>query len=255
VVQLPNGTETPTDKLNHPEVPTMWSVNLAKRGLAFPPNHQYFNGVPEKVIEKGKGLIDDYTEDDIRTLLYNKDFYRAYQVVQIHPKYQKITGFTLEELTSINHYTYKGNNDLNAELRTGNLSKFNAAFEKVLNASLNKLPNDTQLNYFRGVALNKDVIDTYSNHWKKGIPKTEDYFMSTSTDVNIARKFGQASDGKIKCIFKVRTKNGKDISKLSNATSESEVLLKSHSEFNIRNVKEVKTKNETYYEIDMEETD
>lgn len=60
VVQLPNGTETPADKLNHPEVPPMWSVNLAKRGLAFPPNHQYFNGVPEVIIEKGKDLIDDY---------------------------------------------------------------------------------------------------------------------------------------------------------------------------------------------------
>lgn len=58
VVQLPSGTETPADKLYHPEVPQMWSVNLAKRGLAFPPGHPFYKGVPGEIIEKGKGLIE-----------------------------------------------------------------------------------------------------------------------------------------------------------------------------------------------------
>jgi SPP1 gp7 family putative phage head morphogenesis protein len=256
VLQIPSGAETPADKLNHPEVPPMWSVNLAKRGLAFPPNHQYFNGVPEVIIEKGKGLIDDYTEEDIKTLLSNKDFQKAKKIVESDPKYQNQPGFTTDELATICHYTSQGYADLNSQLRSGNLSKFNTAFEKVLNATLDKLPKDTQLSYFRGTSLPKEVIDTYEMHWKNNIPKTEQFFYSTSKEFTIADEMGSARKGEFKCIFNVYSKNGRDVSKLSNAVSpESEVLLKSKTRFDVMNVKPKTIGNETTYEIDLVEKD
>lgn len=54
VIPEVNGTETEKSKIITPDdVPTMFKTNLGKAGLAFPPKHPYFNGVPKKVLNKG----------------------------------------------------------------------------------------------------------------------------------------------------------------------------------------------------------
>lgn len=44
-------TETPDSNIQKPPVPEMFQVNLAKHGLAFPPKHPYFKGVPKSVLK------------------------------------------------------------------------------------------------------------------------------------------------------------------------------------------------------------
>jgi SPP1 gp7 family putative phage head morphogenesis protein len=58
VRQLNGGNETPSDKIVYPEkVPAMFKVNLAKRGLAFPPDHPYYDGAPQSVFDKAANML------------------------------------------------------------------------------------------------------------------------------------------------------------------------------------------------------
>lgn len=50
VRQLNDGEETPTSAIVYPEkMPAMFKTNMAKRGLVFPPDHPYYDGVPQSV--------------------------------------------------------------------------------------------------------------------------------------------------------------------------------------------------------------
>ena len=57
VNQLPQGHETPSSKIVRPAVPSMFRVNLAKQGLVFPPDHPYYDGVPDDILTKGEDLL------------------------------------------------------------------------------------------------------------------------------------------------------------------------------------------------------
>lgn len=51
---------TPIDKIEYPEkMPEMFKTNLAQRGLAFPPGHPYFKGLPDEVLIQATKLIPD----------------------------------------------------------------------------------------------------------------------------------------------------------------------------------------------------
>lgn len=48
VRQLDDGDITPSGDIVYPDkVPPMFKINLAKKGLAYPPDHPYYNGLPE----------------------------------------------------------------------------------------------------------------------------------------------------------------------------------------------------------------
>lgn len=58
VIQLSDGTETPLDDIVTPaNMPALFKTNLAKHGLVFPPNHPYYIGIPDKVMEQAKKLL------------------------------------------------------------------------------------------------------------------------------------------------------------------------------------------------------
>lgn len=50
---------TPVDQIEYPEIPEMFKVNLAERGLAFPKNHAYFKDLPDDVLVQASKLIPD----------------------------------------------------------------------------------------------------------------------------------------------------------------------------------------------------
>jgi phage putative head morphogenesis protein, SPP1 gp7 family len=52
VIESTSDTETPDGEIQKPPVPEMFQVNLAKRGLAFPPKHPYYIGVPKSVLKQ-----------------------------------------------------------------------------------------------------------------------------------------------------------------------------------------------------------
>lgn len=48
VRQLDDGDPTPVDQIEYPEkMPELFKVNLGKQGLAFPPDHPYYDGLPD----------------------------------------------------------------------------------------------------------------------------------------------------------------------------------------------------------------
>lgn len=58
VQQLAGGTVTPIDNVSTPEnVPEMFKVNLGKQGLAFPPDHPYYDGLPDDVSKQAEKMI------------------------------------------------------------------------------------------------------------------------------------------------------------------------------------------------------
>ena len=59
VDQLTGGSETPADKTKHIEINPIFRVNLSKQGLAFPPEHPYYNGVPRSVLNKALTFIPE----------------------------------------------------------------------------------------------------------------------------------------------------------------------------------------------------
>ena len=58
VRQLSSGKETNKRDIVYPEkLPPMFQVNLAEQGLAFPPKHPYWDGVPKSFIKPANNLI------------------------------------------------------------------------------------------------------------------------------------------------------------------------------------------------------
>lgn len=58
VMQLSGGTETPVDDIITPaNMPALFKINLAKNGLVFPPDHPYYTGIPDKVMEQANKLL------------------------------------------------------------------------------------------------------------------------------------------------------------------------------------------------------
>jgi SPP1 gp7 family putative phage head morphogenesis protein len=52
VRQLASGVVTAEDKIPNAEIPAMFRSNLAERGLLFPPDHAYFIGLPEAILNQ-----------------------------------------------------------------------------------------------------------------------------------------------------------------------------------------------------------
>lgn len=58
VRQLSTGKVTPDYEINHPEkMPEMFKTNMAKTGAVFPPNHPYFIGAPQSVMNEAAKLM------------------------------------------------------------------------------------------------------------------------------------------------------------------------------------------------------
>lgn len=57
VQQLENVKPTPLSQVNTPvNVPSMFKINVGKQGVAFPPGHPYYNGLPDNILTQGESL-------------------------------------------------------------------------------------------------------------------------------------------------------------------------------------------------------
>ena len=203
---------------------------------------------------------DEQLKEDITKLTNNKSYKDSVKYIEdivkkgLLPDYMK--NIPVEELASINHYTGKDYFDLNHGIRTGNLDEFNAAFEKVLNNTLDKLPNDIEGIYARGAALNSNVIDGYKTAYDNKTVYNEKAFMSTTTEKSVADDFSNnTGKNEFETIFTVNGKNGKSISAISlHGNNESEVLFKSRTDFNVLEFKEIiNSHGQKMYRIELEE--
>ena len=65
VRQLKEGVITPDDKIAFPKIPEIFKVNLGQRGLAFPEDHAYFEGMPEEVMKRSREYFPYNMQFDI----------------------------------------------------------------------------------------------------------------------------------------------------------------------------------------------
>ncbi len=155
---------------------------------------------------------------------------------------KKFPGISIEELTTIYHYTTSAYYDLNKALRnkdllTSQLLGFNSA----LNKSLDKLPKYKSPTY-RGTKLNDKLLSKYKFAFENTAEITEEAFTSSSTNSDVALGFGnqKLQGDEAKVFFTIEGKNGVKIDDISHYGptfnsnySESEVLFRSGLKFKV----------------------
>ena len=174
----------------------------------------------------------------------------------------KFPDLSVEELTSIYHYTTEAYAPLNRGLRTRNVTPHLDAFNKSLNKSLDKLPKYTQPTY-RGTKLKDNIIEQYRLAFVNKNTIKDEAFFSTSKDFNVAESFADdvVGQGETKVFFEINGNNGVDIEDISAygpsfnpSYSESEILFKSGTAFDVTDFSEdVLPNGEKYIRIILKE--
>ncbi|WP_370089272.1 ADP-ribosyltransferase [Ekhidna sp.] len=223
-----------------------------------------FNSNPE-LVEAWKVISNSPNRTDIDFLKFfdNADVVNARRVVDEANIKSKFPDMSVEELTSIYHYTTDAYYDLNRALRgLDPMTEQFDAFNKALNKSMDKLPKYSQPVY-RGTVLPESVLAKYKNAFDNGSEVIEDAFMSTSKDLDVAKSFADdfAQTGETKVFLEINGKNGVDIEDISAygpsfdpSYSESEILFKSGSKFKVENyVEDVLPNGEKFISIKLVE--
>ncbi|RJO76637.1 hypothetical protein D5S18_10190 [Nocardia panacis] len=142
----------------------------------------------------------------------------------VHPEGIPKIDLAPADKTALADYTGGGAYDLNAGLRSGNLSVEQQVRADQLNATLDKLP-DYQGMVTRRTTLPQDVLDRY----KIGGVSTEKGFTSSSATAEAAMK------GEREVEYQIVSVHGKYVGHYSNAPQELEVLFKSGTNFDVLN--------------------
>lgn len=182
-----------------------------------------------------QGAAPEVTAADLKTL-FNKDTKLGYyktlpgvtdRIANVHKELaveekMVIAGYTQTEYVSLNKY-------LRGE--TGKKDKYNAAYTKLLNKSLDKIDSKHEGWVYRGTDMPAVEIKKYSDALANNKPIEHPYFTSTF------HKVGSEFTGSTK--MQILSKSGKNIEKLSNH-KEDEVLFKAGTNFKVISVTQKK---------------
>ncbi|MDR1348324.1 MAG: hypothetical protein LBJ63_07885 [Prevotellaceae bacterium] len=148
-------------------------------------------------------------------------------------------------LAAIHHYTKAGGNyrQLNKQLDNGTLTSFNAASATLIQKGLEQLPV-IKGTVYRGMIIKQKEFNRIFGG-EIGSTVKQNRFISSSTDVDIAFDFATRNQNtmkktEIQVIFEINSKNGRDISKISEL----------NGIFALRNQHEVLFTNNTIFRID-----
>ncbi|MGV4413857.1 phage minor head protein [Chryseobacterium sp. T1] len=206
-------------------------------------------------------LNTDEKEDAIELAKYNEDiellktddrWRQAFEDVKASDLLKKHPNLTIEELTTIQHYTNMGYWDLNEALYTKRVFPLEEAQERMLNRALLKLPKSKELTLMRGMPFDAEKYKKYADNIGKVI--NHEGFTSSTTREEIAKAFGQDEPT---MMFYIKNKNGKELgdisffSKTFGNEDEFEVLFKSNTKFNVKDI----VQNGDDFEIYLEEVD
>jgi ADP-ribosyltransferase exoenzyme len=130
--------------------------------------------------------------------------------------------FNSDDLAALADYTGSGYQDLNHGLRNFSMDASQLARVDAVNAALEKLPV-YEGPVIRGSDIPAEMLELY----RPGESITEHGFLSTTTDLTVARS--PAFAGNVE--FRILSKSGRDISPYSMFPAEQEVLFPSGTEF------------------------
>jgi hypothetical protein len=144
------------------------------------------------------------------------------------------------ELAAIHHYTKQGGNyrQLNKQLDKGIITDFNAAAATLISKGLEKLPKIEGTIYRGSIMKRKDFDRIYSN----ANEVTHKIFTSATQSFETAVQFATykpPKKGEVQIFFVIRSRNGRDISKISEFNgifapdNQKEVLFDKNTKFMI----------------------
>lgn len=233
------------------------SERVAKRILGQKPPEEPQQLAPEDI--EAPKPAEARTEQDIAAdeqLIFEqipKDFVEVYKQ-RYKEKYPMLED---SEGIAIFGYTGPEYRDINFYLRNREAMESARSFAKVdrngylrgmanqINKGLDKLPNYTG-DVYRGTSnIKPTALDAYKKAFEKGLPHTEEAFLSTSE--TLQKSFGSQA------IFKIKSKTGTSVKDLSLHANEDEVLFKHGTKFKVTSFKETGPKFDIRYEIEMEE--
>lgn len=206
----------------------------------------------------GKKLLE-YINDllDVCTLVFKNKKYL--DVILYITKERKLSKFlSIHEEAIIMYYTTSAYEELNMALRgIINLKSEYKSFERLLNRSLNKLPNTTYNGsnhvLYRSVEMSEDLIQ---NLFVGKTTYVEKAFTSTAYDYQKFLEHWFQWQPNHNVIFKIQGKNGKLVEDISDIQIEAEVLFKSNTKFEIISVNEIRNpldNTKDIYEIILKE--
>jgi hypothetical protein len=143
-------------------------------------------------------------------------------------------------LAAIHHYTKAGGNyrQLNKQLDKGTITDFNTASATLISKGLEKLPKVEGIIYRGTIMKRKDFNRIYSN----ANEVTHNIFTSATKSSDIAVQFAtykQPKKSEVQIIFAINSRNGRDISKISEFNgifapdNQKEVLFDRNTKFRI----------------------
>ena len=214
----------------------MFRFNPGAERKVFPPNNAYNKVVGAKdVKETLKEKIRNENIED--TSKYDDDIFKKfglnikeYAQSEAHQNALKINNkMRPAETFCVNRYTGDFFVDMNFYLRNGGEPKedFLEKYRKVMNSGLDKLES-YKGNVYRGADLSSEIINKYKKAAETGEPYTENYYLSTSKSKDTV--FDRNT------FYEIKSKNGKQIEKLSFFSEEKEVLFKEGTKFKINSV-------------------
>lgn len=202
--------------------------------------------------EKSNAIELAKYNEDVELLKTDDRWRKAFEDVKASDLVKKHPTLTIEELTTIQHYTNMGYYDLNHSLYTKRVFPLEEAQERMLNRALLKLPKSKELDVVRGMPYDAEKYKKYADNIGKVI--NHEGFTSTTMKKDIAKAFGQDEPT---MMFYIKNKNGKELgdisffSKTFGNEDEFEVLFKSNTNFNVKDI----IQNGDDFEIYLEEVD
>ena len=214
----------------------MFRFNPGAEKKVFPPNNAYNKVVGAKdVKETLKEKVRNENIED--TSKYDDDIFKNFRLnakeyaqSEAHQNALKINNkMRPAETFCVNKYTGDFFVDINFYLRNGGEPKeeFFERYKKVMNSALDKLES-YKGNVYRGADLSSEIINKYKKAAETGEPYTENYYLSTSKNEDTI--FDRNT------FYEIKSKNGKQIEKLSFFSEEKEVLFKEGTKFKINSV-------------------
>ena len=214
----------------------MFRFNPGAEKKVFPPNNAYNKVVGAKDVKEA--LKEKVRNENIEdTSKYDDDIFKDFRLnakeyaqSEAHQNALKINNkMRPAETFCVNKYTGDFFVDINFYLRNGGEPKeeFFERYKKVMNSALDKL--ESYKGYvFRGADLSSEIINKYKKAAETGEPYTENYYLSTSKSKDTV--FDRNT------FYEIKSKNGKQIEKLSFFSEEKEVLFKEGTKFKINSV-------------------
>lgn len=140
-------------------------------------------------------------------------------------QYGSAQGLSTAEINLVHSYTFDLYQGLNKDILTGKKGITEFVTNK-LNAALTKLPNE-KIEVFRGLSVSNPA--EFAKSLQKSGSFRFDSFTSTSRSMEKAREFTEKGKA---VIFEIKSKTGKNVSKLSSQKDEEEILFRAGTKFN-----------------------